>query len=186
MTAGATFDSRLLLRGVAATAVMLAVAADTLAGEHPIHSLVLVLVVAVITALRRHLAPRFALAVPALSIAVAAQPGLHLISKIGQPIPLAHGHGGLLHIVASEAPTAGMQIVVPVLVLVAATVGVQMLYLLINALHRPVVATPAPVTIRPPHASPTPSRLGSMLRWCGWAIRAARRGPPGTPGHLIP
>jgi hypothetical protein len=121
-----------------------------------------------------------------VSIAVAAQPGLHLISKIGQPIPVTHDHGGLLHIVASEAPTASMQIVVPVLVLVAATIGVQLLYLLINALRRPAVATPAPVTIGPPAASPTPSRLGSMLRWCGWAIRAARRGPPGTLGHLIP
>ena len=186
MTAGATFASRLLLRGVVAASVMLAVAADTLAGEHPSHSLVLVLVVAVITALQRHLAPRFALAVPAVSIAVAAQPGLHLISKIGQPIPLEHGHGGLLHVVASEAPTASIQIVVPVLVLVAATVGVQMLYLLINALRCPVAATPAPVAKRPPTASPTPSRLGSMLRWCGWAIRAARRGPPGALGHLIP
>ena len=185
MTAGAIFASRPLLRGVAAAAAMLAVAADTFTGEHPTHFLVVVLVVAVITAVQRHLAPRSALAVPAGCIAVAAQPGLHLISKIGQPIPLAHGHGGLLHIVASEAPTAGMQIVVPVLVLVAATVGVQMLYLLINALRRPVAATPAPVAKRPPTASPTPSRLGSMLRWCGWAIRAARRGPPDPPGHVI-
>jgi hypothetical protein len=163
---------------------MTAAAADTLTSEHPTHSLVLVLVVAVITAVQRHLAPRSPLAVPPVCIAVAAQPGLHLISKIGQPIPVAHDRGGLLHIVASEAPTASMQIVVPVLVLVAATVGVHLLYLLINAVRRPVVATPGPVAMRPAAASATPSRLGSMLRWCGWAIRAARRGPPGAVGHL--
>ena len=186
MTAGAIVASRLLLGGMAAAAAMIAVAADTLAGEHPTHSLVLILVVAVVTAVQRHLAPRSALAVPAVCIAVAAQPGLHLISKIGQPLPLAHDHGGLLHIVASEAPTASMQVVVPVLVLVAATIGVQLLYLLSVAVCRPVVATPGPVKIRPPAASPTPSRLGSMLRWCGWAIRAARRGPPGALGRLIP
>jgi hypothetical protein len=185
VAAGATFASRPLLRGVAATAAMIAVAADTLTGEHPTHSLVLVLVVAVITAVHRHLAPKSVLAVPAVSIAVAAQPGLHLISKIGQPLPLTHDHRGLLHLVASEAPTAAMQVVVPVLALVAATIGLQLLYLLINALRRPVVATPAPVAIRPLAASPTPSRLGSMLRWCGWAIRSARRGPPAAPGHLI-
>lgn len=185
MTAGGIFASHPLLRGVAATAATIAVAADTLAGEHPTHSLVLVLVVAVITGLQRYLAPRSTLAVPAVSIALAAQPGLHLISKIGQPIPVAHDHGGLLHVVASEAPTASMQIVVPVLVLVAATIGVQLLYLLSIAVRRPVVATPAPVAMRSPTVSPTSSRLGSMLRWCGWAIRAARRGPPNAPGRLI-
>lgn len=186
MTADATFASRQLLRGMAASAAMSAVAADRLAGEHPTHSLVLILVVAVLTAVLRHLAPRSPLAVPAVCIAVAAQPGLHLISKIGQPIPLAHDHAGLLHIVASEAPTAGMQVVVPVLMLVAATIGAQLLHLLINAVRRPVAATPGPVAIRPSAANPTPSRLGSMLRWCGWAIRAARRGPPSALGHLTP
>ena len=185
MTAGDIFASHPLLRGVAATAAMIAVAADTLTGEHPTHSLVLVLVVAVITVVHRHLAPKSVLAVPAVSIAVAAQPGLHLISKIGQPLSLVHDHGGLVHVVVSEAPTASMQIIVPVLVLLAATIGVQLLYLLINALRSPVVATPAPVAVRPAVASPTSSRLGSMLRWCGWAIRAARRGPPDPPRHLI-
>lgn len=186
MTAGAIFASRPLLRGMATAAAMLAVAADTFAGEHPTHSLVLVLVVAVITTLQRHLAPRSALAVPTVSIAVAAQPGLHLISTIGQPIPLPHDHGGLLHIAASEAPTVSMQVVVPVLALAAGTIGLQLLYLLISALRHPVVATPGPVATRGPAASPTSSRLGSMLRWCGWAIRAARRGPPDAPGHRIP
>lgn len=81
-----------------------------------------------------------------------------------------------------------MQIVVPVLVLVAATIGLQLLYLLINTVRRPIVRTPnTPLAVRRPASSPTrPSRLGSMLRWCGWAIRAARRGPPDRPGHLIP
>ena len=158
-----------------------AMAADTVAGEHPTHSLVLVLVATVIAALQRHLAPRSAIALPAVSVAVAAQPALHLISKIGQPIPVAHDHGGLLHIVASEAPTASMQIVVPVLVLVAATIGRQLLYLLINALRRPLVSTPAPLAVRRPASSPTrPSRLGSMLRWCGWAIRARAARTPGS------
>ena len=188
MTAGAVSFPRLLLRGVAAVATTIAVATDTLASEHPTHLLVLILVATVITALQRRLAPRSAIALPAVSIALAAQPALHLLSKIGQPIPVAHDHGGLLHIVASEAPTASMQIVVPVLVLVAATIGLQLLYLLINAVRRPIVWTPnTPLAVRRPASSPTrPSRLGSMLRWCGWAIRAARRGPPDRPGHLIP
>ena len=179
--------SHLLLRGVAAAAAMIAVAADTLAGEHPTHLLVLVLVGAVIAGLQRKLAPRCLPAVPAVFIAVAAQPGLHLISKAGQTSDSpAHDHSGLLHIVASEAPTVSMQIVVPVLVLVAATVGVQLLYLLIHALRHPVVVTPAPVVMRRSASSPIAFRLGSMLRWCGWAIRAARRGPPDMPGHLLP
>ena len=187
MKAGAVSFPRLLLRGVAAVAATIAVATDTIASEHPTHLLVLILVATVITALQRRLAPRSAIALPAVSIALAAQPALHLLSKIGQPIPVAHDHGGLLHIVASEAPTASMQIVVPVLVLVAATIGRQLLYLLINALRRPLVSTPAPLAVRRPASSPTrPSRLGSMLRWCGWAIRAARRGPPDRSGHFIP
>ena len=188
MTAGTVSFPRLLLGGVAAVAAAIAVATDTLASEHPTHLLVLILVATVITALHRRLAPRSALALPAVSIALAAQPALHLLSTIGQPIPVAHDHGGLLHIVASEAPTASMQIVVPVLVLVAATIGLQLLYLLINAVRRPIVWTPnTPLAVRRPASSPTrPSRLGSMLRWCGWAIRAARRGPPNRPGHLIP
>ena len=186
MTVGNVFP-RLLLRGVAAVAATIAVAADTLAGEHPTHLLVLIFVATVIVALQRCLAPKSAIALPAVSLALAAQPALHLLSKIGQPIPVAHDHGGLLHVVASEAPTASMQLVVPVLVLVAATIGLQLLYLLINELRRPAVWTPTPVAVRRPASSPTrPSRLGSMLRWCGWAIRAARRGPPTGPRTSFP
>ena len=166
---------RLLLRGVAAVAATTAVAADTVAGEHPTHSLVLVLVATVIAALQRHLAPRSAIALPAVSVAVAAQPALHLISKIGQPIPVAHDHGGLLHIVASEAPTASMQIVVPVLVLVAATIGRQLLYLLINALRRPLVSTPAPLAVRRP-ALPRPGPPASDRCCAGVGGRSAPRG----------
>jgi hypothetical protein len=80
-----------------------------------------------------------------------------------------------------------MQVVVPAVALVVATSAAHLLYLLINAVRRPLIAAFASLEALTPVLVPVRvQRLGSMLHWCGWVIRAARRGPPLTAGHVIP
>ena len=182
-------SSRLLLRGAAVAATGAALGADVGLNEHPTHTVVLGFVAVVVWALHRRLMrDTLALAaLPAVSAGLAAQPVLHLASKIGHPPVGAHDHGSLLHIVASEAPAAGMQVVVPVVALVALSSVAHVLYTLLDVVRSPLALDSAPDA--PPARDPGPirvRRLGSMLHWCGWAIRAARRGPPLIPGHVLP
>ena len=180
-------SSRLLLRSAAVAAAGAALGADVGLNEHPTHTVVLGFVAVVVWALHRRLM-RHTLALtalPAVSAGLAAQPVLHLASKIGDPPVGAHDHGSLLHIFASEAPVAGMQVVVPVVLLVALASVAHLLYTLLDVVRSPLAPDPAPDA--PPARDPGPirvRRLGSMLHWCGWAIRAARRGPPLDPGHV--
>lgn len=179
--------SRLLVRSAAAAAAGVAVATDAGLGEHPTHSIVLGCVAVVVWALHRRLA-RTAIGLttlPAVSAALAAQPVLHLASKVGLPPADDHHHDSLLHVFASDAPVAGMQVVVPVVALIATTVAAHLICLLLSAVRRPLVeiavpgGTPPGRVLGPFRAA----RLGSMLHWCGWVIRAARRGPPCALGH---
>jgi hypothetical protein len=61
----------------------------------------------------------------------------------------------------------------------------HLLYLLLEAVRCPPGAMravfEAPDRVR---GLAMARRLGSMLHWCGWVIRAARRGPPSL-GHVF-
>jgi len=187
--ATASISSRLLLRGAALTAAAAALMMDVGLDEHPTHFVVPGFVAVVVWALhRRFMRNALALAtLPAVSAALAAQPVLHLASKVGHPPTGTHDDGSLLHIVTSDAPAAGMQVVVPVVALLAVTVAAHLLHLLLDAVRSPQITASAPVgapaRVRRPIRV---RRLGSMLHWCGWVIRAARRGPPAALGHSIP
>jgi hypothetical protein len=73
-----------------------------------------------------------------------------------------------------------MQIAVSAVIVVAVAASARFTELLVRVLSRPVrlltlgppvAPSGAPVAVRS-------ERRGSMLRWCGWTIQAARRGPP--------
>jgi hypothetical protein len=187
--ATASIPSRLLLRGAAIMATGIALATDIGLEEHPTHFVVLAFVAVVVWALHRRFT-RNALALttlPAVSAALAAQPVLHFASEVGHPPAGTHDDGSVLHIVTSAAPAAGMQILVPVVALFAVTVAAHLLHLLLDAVRSPQITVSAP--FEPPARVLRPirvERLGSMLHWCGWVIRAARRGPPVALGHAIP
>ena len=163
----------------AGIAVAAAVVLDVLAEEHPTHTLSLGIVAAVVAGLRLHLAGRHENVLAAVSGALVAQPALHAVTKLG-----GGGHhgagGGLIHIVTADGPATTMQILASALVVVAVAASARITELLIRALGRPVRL----LTVGPPVApSAGPVRVrserrGSMLRWCGWTLRAARRGPP--------
>ena len=174
--------SSLLLGGAAAAAVGAALFADVVVRDHPTHSAVLGLVTVVVAALRRLARPVATVsAAAATSAALAVQPVLHRFSEL----TAVHGDHAdpVHHLVLSVVPTAGVQIAVPALLLVAVLVGAHLLHLLLDALRHPLA---------PPHVPAAPQltrlpcarRRGSMLHWCGWAIRSARRGPPRRPGYV--
>ena len=181
MMAGRTGSLTPLLGLAATAAASTALAAGVRHDGHPTHLAVLGTVVVVVAAVRR-LGQRTIRTLPAVSAALAAQPALHRVSELGRP----HGAAGgdvLHHLLAGEVPTAGVQIVVPTLFVVAVTVAAHLLRLLIDNVRRPLIASFAPCA--PPRVL-LPVRVrrhGSMLRWCGWVIRAARRGPPLAPAQ---
>jgi hypothetical protein len=186
--ATASTSSRLLLRGAAVTAAGIALVKDVGFDEHPTHLVVLGFVAVVVGALhRRFMRNAVGLStLPAVSAALAAQPVLHLTSTLDHPAVGTHDDGSLLHVVTSDAPAAGVQVVVPVVALIAVTVTAHLLYLLLHAVRSPLTIASAPCEAPARVLSPIRvGRLGSMLHWCGWVIRAARRGPPIVPGHAI-
>ena len=185
--ATASTSSRMFVRGAAVMAAGVALTADIGLNEHPTHSVVLGSVAVAVWTLHRRLT-RHAIALttlPAVSAALAAQPVLHLASEIGRPPTGSHDYASLLHIFASDAPAAAIQVVVPVIALVA-TALVTHLFCLLNGARCPPTMVGA--TFEAPARILSPirvRRLGSMLHWCGWVLQAARRGPPPTPGHAI-
>lgn len=180
--ATASTSSRLYVRGAAVAAAGVALTTDVGFDERPTHSVVLGLVAVVVWVIHRRLS-RHASALttlPAVSAALAVQPVLHLVSKVDHPLEGVHGlESGVLSDFAIDAPAAGMQLVVPVAALIASAVVAHLLYLLLEAVRCPLgkmrTVFEAPDRIR---GLATARRLGSMLHWCGWVIRAARRGPP--------
>ena len=116
--ATASISSRLLLRGAATTAAGIALVKDAGLDEHPTHLVVLGFVAVVVGGLHRRFIVRLALStLPAVSAALAAQPVLHLTSTLDHPPIGTHDDGSLLHVVSSDAPVAGVQVIVPVVVL---------------------------------------------------------------------
>jgi hypothetical protein len=173
----------LLPLAVAATAtVIAAVAMDVLADEHPSHTAALGLVAVVVAALRLKLAGRYEGVFSAVGGALVAQPALHTMSKIGGPVGPGD-HSGLLHVVTSEGPVTAMQVIVPALIVIAGASCVRFVGLLLGTLCRPLLLLTSS-SLEPPSRvliMICTVRRGSMLHWCGWAIRAARRGPPAVP-----
>jgi hypothetical protein len=174
-----------LLRGGAAVAAGDALAADAAFGDHPVHTLVLAAVVAVVAALRR-LGCRTMTVLTAASAALAAQPALHLLSEAARSHSPGHAGPPLHHLLVSEVPTAGVQVVVPAIAIVAGTVCAHLIRLLVAVVRRPQAMSGAPFA--PVHLliSVRAERLGSMRRWCGWVLQAARRGPPSLAGYGVP
>jgi len=168
-----------LLSGAATLALVGALVADATHGaHHPTHSIVLGLVALVVASLRR-LGRRAMATVPAISAALAVQPVLHLMSEAVGPDVAATDHQDLVHhLLVSEMPTAGVQIAVPALAVTAMVVVAHLLHLLLDAVRRPLAALAAPHTPPLMFVPVRARRLGSMLRWCGWVLQAARRGPP--------
>lgn len=168
-----------LLAVAAAASVLAAVAMDILAGEHPSHTAAVAIVAVVVAVLRLTVAGRCAGVFSAVCGALVAQPALHAVSKLGQPVEGLE-HSGTLHVLSSDGPVVAMQVAVPALMVIAVAVCASLVLLLFGALRRPsrlLVYTPADSSHRPLRATRS-IRYGSMLRWCGWTIRAARRGPP--------
>ncbi len=176
----------LLLWTAAALAAGGALHADaTHGGAHPTHSIVLGLVALVVASLRR-LGRRAMATVPAISAALAVQPVLHLMSEAAGPDAAATDHQDLVHhLLVSEMPTAGVQIAVPALAVTAMVVVAHLLHLLLDAVRRPLAALAAPHTPPLMFVPVRARRLGSMLRWCGWVLQAARRGPPAVVAYGI-
>jgi hypothetical protein len=169
---------RLLLGGAATAAAGGGLAADVVFDDHPIHSVVLGAVV-VVAALLRRCAARAGVVVPAVSAALAVQPVLHVTSGLGRPHDAESDPSGLvLHLLVNELPTAGVQIAVPALAMVAVTICAHLLHLAIDAVRTPSALACAPWAPTHVLVSVRVERLGSMLRWCGWALQAALRGPP--------
>ncbi len=182
-------SSRLLLRSAAVAAAGAALGADVGLNEHPTHTVVLGVVAVVVWALHRRLMrDTLALtALPAVSAGLAAQPVLHLASKIGQPPVGAHDHGSLLHIFASEAPVAGMQVVVPVVALVALASVAHLLYALLDVCAAHWHWIPHPRR----HQPGTPARSGSDASAPCCTGAAGRFAPPvggrrSSPGTSYP
>lgn len=178
-----TPSTSLLLVGAAA-ATSAALASDIRLGEHPTHTIVLVQVAVVMVWLTHRLRHGLSSAVAIVASALTAQPLLHMSASAGPPSAVAHNPDDALHVLISELPSATLQIVAPALVLVALTAAAHLVGLLVTAVRPPApcprraLATRArlPVMIRS-------LRRGARLQWCGWAILAARRGPPVGPTH---
>ncbi|OZM76418.1 hypothetical protein CFP66_41575 [Pseudonocardia sp. MH-G8] len=153
---------------------------DVLAGEHPTHTVALALVALAVAGLRLRLGGRRDGLLSVVSGAVVAQPALHATAKLDSAAT-HHVSGGLLHIVVADGPGVAMQLAVSAALVIAVATSGRIAQLLLTALRRPVrllVSGPAPTGLVRAPAQLCIRRHGSMLRWCGWSIHAARRGPP--------
>ena len=177
----AEVGSRLPLVLGAIVTFVAAITFDVLGGEHPTHTVALALVALAVAGLRLRLGGRREGLVSVVSGAVVAQPVLHATTKLDTSAT-HHMSGGLLHALLTDGPGAAMQLVVSVAVVIAVATSGRIAQLLLTALRRPVrlllVCGPPPPARVPAPARRCTRRHGSMLRWCGWSIQAARRGPP--------
>ena len=143
-------------------------------------AVVIALAALVVAVVRIRLAGRFDGVFSTVSAALVAQPALHTTSGFGHR-EWAPGTDGVLHVAASHGPASIVQVLVPLLTVLAVGFCSQIVRLLLGVLRLPErrrSSSPVdpPGTGRPPVTRT--SRLGSMLRWCGWALQTARRGPP--------
>jgi hypothetical protein len=175
---GRTAAATRMLGSAAIIAAGGALATDVAPGDHPTHLMVLGAVVVVVAALRQF-GCRAVTALPTVAAALAAQPMLHMAAELARPHAAGPDHADpLQHLLLTEAPTAGVQIAVPALAIVAVTIGAHLLHLLIDAVRRPLSTSYTPRGRSDVLVPVRARRRGSMLHWCGWMLQAARRGPP--------
>ena len=168
------------------TTVGAALVGDVLAGEHPIHTLALVVLVGAVTGLRRTIAPRFRGLLSLLSATIVAQPALHLTGKwLGRS---ADGSGfewpapaGVWHGLVPDGVT-GTQLAATVLIVAMVLICGAAADLVVGYLQArfPRLTQRSRWVRRPSVPLPRVRRQGSILRWCGWRLQSARRGPPGA------
>jgi hypothetical protein len=162
----------------AVLALVVAVASDLGTNEHTTHTVGLIVVVSVAALVQWCLKRRSVGLGLAVACAVATQPIVHLVTKLGDYDFEHSAH--VFAEVAADGPTTMMEIVVTVVVI-----------LVVNAARRLTTTQLARIAssvllllgIEPTrHETVTNGirsvRLGSMRRWCGWVLQAARRGPP--------
>jgi hypothetical protein len=164
----------------AVVTVLAAVLLDIKAAEHPTHTVIVGLAAAVVAVVRLRLAGRFDDVLAAISGAIVAQPALHATAGADNP-GLGAGLHGPLHVVASDGPKGLVQVAVPTLVVLVVVFCSRLVALLLGAMPRrtgrPSASLVDPRRPTRPAVVRT-ARLGSMVRWCGWALQTARRGPP--------
>jgi hypothetical protein len=179
---GSGTAARVSLAFGASASVVAAVLLDVLAGEHPTHTLSLALVALVVAGVPLYMGGRHESVFAIVAAALVAQPALHATSKLGEGHRVAVDDG-LMHLVLSDGPGTAMQVATTAAIVVAVALSSRIAELFIGAVLRPVLllVAAAPAPVRTVHVAIDSLREGSMLRWCGWSLRAARRGPP-VPG----
>ena len=155
-----------------------AVAADVIAGGHPLHTATLALVTAVVTVMRLRLARRHGGLFAAVQGVIVAQPALHAAMKLlpaqGQPSS-ALGH------TAVETSTTAVHVLVAA-VIVAGVAGAEQLFLAVAALQPFTRWLSLPPWAPPRRQSPAP--LGTprpdLATRHPHLTQVPRRGPPAT------
>jgi hypothetical protein len=175
---------RFVMTATAAAAVGLAIAWDLVGDEHPTHTLGLALVVAIAAVLWLRLRGRAAGLAAALVGILALQPVLHGVGKLATSGTEPAGHG-LLHVLAADAPTAAMQVVVS-----GALIAIFAVLARCNGLLDSVLDPVRLLFTEPTEPAESlairvrTSPLGRSLRQLrGQEARASRRGPPARPLH---
>jgi hypothetical protein len=175
---GAALSGRAALGIAALFTVAMAVALDIVAGEHLAHTTALGAVAVAVAFARIKLAGRYGLVFSLVSGALVAQPALHAVSRLERPAGSPLGSATVQTV--ADSPVTLTQVVVSALLVLTAASCSQVVTLLVGTfrrcIRRALVHRPAPTDARP-HPTRT-ARHGSTLRWCGWVIRSARRGPP--------
>lgn len=162
-----------------AITVAAALGMDVRADEHPTHTLGLALTTLAVAGVRLWTRGHRGGLLRIVACALMAQPALHAMSKLGG------GHrfqveNGVLHVIVEDGPATMMQVVVPALIIVAVGLAARVVDVVIGVVSRParLLISPPPAPLRAVRVAIDSLREGSMLRWCGWRILSARRGPP--------
>jgi hypothetical protein len=166
--------------GVFVTFVV-AVAADIFAGEHPLHTVTLGLVVLAVSAMRLRHGRRYAGLFAALRAAIVAQPVLHAVTKLlpASPEPAVDPLG---HAVI-ETSTSALHVLLAA-VIVAGVAGAEQLALAMAALHPfarwlwLLLVTWTAARPQPPAPGLAPQQAPPTRR--PHLALAPRRGPPMT------
>lgn len=172
--------------GLIAT-VVAALMVDVLGREQPTHALYLVVLVGTVTGLHWWIAPQFRSLLILLSATIVIQPALHLAGKWLGRSTEASGlewltpPGGVWPHPFSDGVT-GPQLAVSVLSVAMVLICGAATDLVVGYLRaRFARLTPRSRSVRRPVTRLSRARRhGSMLRWCGWRLQSARRGPPGA------
>lgn len=163
----------------AAVSIITSLILDVRAQEHPTHTAVLGVVALAVAVARRPTTRRLGDVLSAVCGALAAQPALHAAS-VGLTLGPGVSYDGRFHEILADAPMTAGQVAVPVIAVVAGSLFAHLHDFLGHILRSPF-RLPRFDSLDSEFEEPRGIRAvpyGSMLHWCGWAIRMARRGPP--------